>query len=300
MSAPDQSAPDQSDPVASPTVLKAAAANASGIDAYAPAEIAIRLETVAAAKGAMALLPLTMLAILAGAFIGFGAMFFNLVLSDATLGFAAQRVLGGVVFSLGLLLVVVAGAELFTGNNLLAMAWADGRVSTRQLLRNWLVACIGNFVGAVGLAWLVHAAGHLMMQQGAVGDSLLRLLAAKIALTPAELFWRGVLCNVLVCLAVWMTLAGRSVMDKAVAIIFPVTAFVAAGFEHSIANMFFFPLAMLHQSVLPGGSAMAVLPMITWNNMLANLLPVIAGNILGGSVMVALVYYLIYRRPLRK
>ena len=280
--------------------MKAAAANASGIDAYAPAEIAIRLETVAAAKARLALLPLTMLAILAGAFIGFGAMFFNLVLSDATLGFAAQRVLGGVVFSLGLLLVVVAGAELFTGNNLLAMAWADGRVSTPQLLRNWLVAGIGNFVGAVGLAWLVHAAGHLMMQQGAVGDSLLRLVAAKIALTPAELFWRGVLCNVLVCLAVWMTLAGRSVMDKAVAIIFPVTAFVAAGFEHSIANMFFFPLAMLHQSVLPAGSAMAAMPVITWNNMLTNLLPVIAGNILGGSVMVALVYYLIYRRPLRK
>jgi formate/nitrite transporter len=205
-------------------------------------------------------------------------MFFNLVVSDTTLGFAAQRVMGGLAFSLGLMLVVVAGAELFTGNNLLAMAWADGLVSTRQLLRNWLVACLGNFFGAAALALLVHAAGHLTMQQGAVGDSLLRLVAAKMALTPAELFWRGVLCNVLVCLAVWMTLAGRSVMDKAVVIIFPVTAFVAAGFEHSIANMFFFPLAMLHQSVLPASSAMAGLSWITWQDMLANLLPVIAGN----------------------
>ena len=294
------SASDPSESAPAATALNAAAVNALGIDAYAPAEIAIRLETVAVAKAAMALLPLTMLAILAGAFIGFGAMFFNLVLSDTTLGFAAQRVLGGLAFSLGLMLVVVAGAELFTGNNLLAMAWADGLVSTRQLLRNWLVVCLGNVVGAAALALLVHAAGHLMMQQGAVGDSLLRLVAAKMALTPAELFWRGVLCNVLVCLAVWMTLAGRSVMDKAVVIIFPVTAFVAAGFEHSIANMFFFPLAMLHQSVLPASSAMAGLPWITWQDMLANLLPVIAGNILGGSVLVALVYYLIYRRPLRK
>jgi formate/nitrite transporter len=200
-----------------------------------------------------------------------------------------------VCFSLGLLLVVVAGAELFTGNNLLAMAWADGRISTAELLRNWVVVCLANFVGAAGLALVVWLSGHPGANSGAIAQTTLKIAAAKAALPVWEAFFRGLLCNVLVCMAIWMTLAGRSVTDKAVAIVLPISAFVAAGFEHSIANMYFFPLAILLKlsgvPLPPGAEAVGV------GTMLGNLAPVIAGNICGGSVLVALVYYLIYRRP---
>ena len=260
-------------------------------DAYSPREIAQRVQDVCMAKSRLSLLPLVMLGILAGAFIGLGALFSVLVLSDASLGFAASRVLGGVVFSLGLLLVVVAGAELFTGNNLLAMAWADGCMSTREVLTNWVVVCAANFVGAAGLAAMVFLSGHTEMNGGAVGRTYLAIAAAKSSLSLTEAFFRGMLCNVLVCMAVWMTLAGRSVTDKFIAIVFPISAFVAAGFEHSIANMYLFPLAMLLQAAAGQPAEAAWL----WRN----LVPVIAGNLVGGSVLVALVYYVVYRRGAR-
>ncbi len=215
-------------------------------------------------------------------------MMFTLVVSDTGLGFAATRLLGGLSFSLGLVLVTVAGAELFTGNNLLAMAWADGCVSTRQVLRNWAVVCAANFAGAAGLALLVWLSGHAALNDGNIGRAAIRIAMAKAQLPIAEAFFRGVLCNVLVCMAVWMAMAGRSVIDKAVAIVFPITAFVAAGFEHSIANMYLMPLAMLLGA--PIGAA----------DMARNLVPVIAGNLVGGSVLVALVYYVIYIRGQRK
>jgi len=226
-----------------------------------------------------------MLGVLAGAFIGLGAMYAVIVMSDAGLGFAAQRVLGGVVFSLGLILVVVAGAELFTGNNLIAMAWAQRAVTTRDVLQNWVVVCAANFVGAAGLALIVWLAGHADLY----ARTYLDIAAAKSALPFWSAFFRGVLCNVLVCMAVWMTLAGRSVTDKVVAIVFPVSAFVAAGFEHSVANMYLLPLATLLQ--VAGGAPLD----LSW--LWTNLVPVIAGNLVGGSVLVALVYYVIYRRP---
>jgi formate/nitrite transporter len=256
-------------------------------DAYSPREIAGRVNEFCIVKAQLPLLPLTMLGVLAGAFIGLGAMMFTLVASDAGLGFAATRLLGGLGFSLGLVLVTVAGAELFTGNNLLAMGWADGCVTTRQLLRNWGVVCFANFAGATGLALLVWLSGHAALNDGSVGRAAMRIALAKAQLPIAEAFFRGVLCNVLVCMAAWMALAGRSVVDKAVAIVFPITAFVAAGFEHSIANMYFMPLAMLLGA--PVGAA----------DMARNLLPVIAGNLVGGSVLVALVYYMIYVRGQR-
>lgn len=265
-----------------------------GSDAYAPAQIAQRIESVGVSKARLPTLPLLMLGVLAGAFIGLGAMLFALVKSDATLGFAASALLGGLVFSLGLLLVVVAGAELFTGNNLLAMAWADGRITSREVLRNWLLVCAANFVGAAGLALLVFASGHTGLNGGAIGQTVVKIALAKQELSPMQAFFRGVLCNVLVCMAVWMAMAGRSVVDKAVAVVPPIAAFVAAGFEHSIANMYFMPLAMLLQHFGPEG--LAAMPAVTWAGMLGNLLPVIAGNLLGGSVLVGLSYYLIYRR----
>ncbi len=262
-----------------------------GFNAYSPVEIARRIESVGEAKARMAALPLALLGVLAGAFIGLGAMLFVLVKSDATLGFAASSVLGGLVFSVGLFMVVVAGAELFTGNNLIVMAWADGRVSTAQVLRNWGIVCLANFVGAAALALLVFASGHASLNGGAVAHKVVQMALAKQELPFVTALLRGVLCNVLVCMAVWMAMAGRSVTDKAVAVMLPVMAFVAAGFEHSIANMYLMPLAMLLQhNGLTGHAA------ITWGGMLGNLFPVILGNVLGGAVLVAGVYHVIYKR----
>ena len=261
-----------------------------GFDAYAPAEVARRVETVGVAKARLATLPLLMLGVLAGAFIGLGSMLFVIVRADATLGLAASQFLGGLVFSLGLVLVTVAGAELLTGNNLLEMAWADHRITTPELLRNWVLVCCANFAGAAGLALVVYASGHTAMAGGAVGRAVLRIALAKQQLPLHEAFLRGLLCNVLVCMAVWMAMAGRSVVDKALAVVFPVTAFVAAGFEHSVANMYLLPLAMLVQEA---GAA----PAVTVAGMARNLAVVIAGNLVGGSVLVALVYHVIYMRP---
>lgn len=268
------------------------------LDAYSPKEIAARVESVGVVKARLPLVTTAVLGLLAGAFIGLGALFYTLVMSDAALGFAAARLAGAVCFTLGLLLVVVAGAELFTGNNLIVMAWADGRISTAEVLRNWVVVCLANFVGAAGLAALVVLSGHPDLNGGAVAKTYLGIAQAKASLPFWTAFFRGVLCNVLVCMAVWMSFAGRSVTDKFFAIVLPISAFVAAGFEHSIANMYFFPMAFLLQwtgTPLPAGT----LP-IGVGDMLGNLFPVILGNIAGGSVLVALVYWQVYLRPARK
>ncbi|MDK2126839.1 formate/nitrite transporter family protein [Parachitinimonas caeni] len=265
-----------------------------GFDAFSPAEIAEKVEKVGVAKARLPLLKMWMLGILAGAFIGLGALYFVIVQSDASLGFAASRLLGGLVFSLGLLLVVVAGAELFTGNNLLAMAWADGKISSYELLRNWVVVSTANFVGAAGLALLVWLSGHTDMHGGKVAETVVKIAAAKCAAPAAELFWKGVLCNILVCMAVWMALAGRSVIDKFIAIVPPISAFVAAGFEHSIANMYLIPLGLLLKST--ANPAIPHLTDLTLPHLVTNLAPVIAGNLIGGSVLVAGVYFVIYRR----
>lgn len=264
-----------------------------GFDAFSPAQIADKVEAIGVSKARLPLWQMIPLGVLAGAFIALGAMYYVLVVSDASLGFAASRVLGGVVFSLGLLLVVVAGAELFTGNNLLAMAWADGRISSRELLQNWLVVCAANFAGAAGMALLIWLSGHAAMNDGRVAVLVVQLAGAKCEAPLAALFWKGVLCNILVCMAVWMALAGRSVTDKFIAIVFPISAFVAAGFEHSIANMYLIPLALLLRDSVPPE---LVSPALNAGGMLRNLAAVIAGNLLGGSVLVALVYHLIYRR----
>jgi formate/nitrite transporter len=267
-----------------------------GFDAFSPKEIAEKVESIGVAKARLPLLSMVMLGVLAGAFIGLGALYFVLITSDTSLGFAAGRLLGGLGFCLGLLLVVVAGAELFTGNNLLAMAWADRKISTLELLQNWVVVCGANFVGAVGLALLVFLSHHADMNNGLVAEEYVRIAAAKCALPFWTAFFRGMLCNVLVCTAVWMALAGRSVIDKAVAIVLPISAFVASGFEHSIANMYLIPLGMLLQV---SGSGPAGVDPITWTGFLGNLAPVVLGNLFGGSVLVGLVYHVIYRRGSR-
>lgn len=264
-----------------------------GLDAFSPKEIAHRLKTVGVAKARLPLLSMLLLGILAGAFIGLGALYFVIVKSDASLSFAISQLLSGLAFSLGLILVIVAGAELFTGNNLLAMAWADKQITSYELLKNWLVICFANFLGATGLAVLVFLSGHTGMNGGAIADKYLVIAAAKCSLPFWSAFFKGVLCNVFVCLAVWMALAGRTVIDKAIAIVFPISAFVAAGFEHSIANMYIVPLAMLIKTF---GTSAIIADSVSWMGLLTNLVPVILGNLIGGSVLVGLIYHVIYRR----
>lgn len=266
-----------------------------GSDAFSPAQVAERIETLGVAKARLPLASMLLLAVLAGAYIGFGSLLFLLVTSDPSLPFAASRVLGGLVFSLGLLTVVVAGAELFTGNHLLALAWADGRLGAGEVLRNWAVVCVGNALGAALLALAVAWADLGALNGGRLAQQALNVATGKAALPWDVALVRGLLCNVLVCLAVWMAAAGRSVVDKAVAVVPPVTAFVALGLEHSVANFFFFPLAaLLEPAAAAAGSAGLAAP--GGLAALANLGPVIAGNLLGGSVGVAGVYWVVYRR----
>ena len=266
-----------------------------GFDCYSPKEIAERVENVGVTKAGLPLLSQVALGVLAGGFIGLGAMFFTLVVSDANLGFAAARVLGGVAFSLGLILVVMAGAELFTGNNLLVMATVAGRIPASRFLQNMVVIYFANLVGAVGLAGLVALSGHWQMGDSAVGKTALSIAAAKCALPFGEAFFKGVLCNVLVCLAVWLAMAGRTVTDKVLAIVFPIAAFVACGFEHSVANMYFIPLGVfLREQAVASGTAN--FDSLNWLGLVRNLLPVTLGNLVGGAGMVGLVYWVIYRR----
>ncbi len=256
-----------------------------GFDAYSPTEIAARVANAGVAKASLPFLQMFILALLAGAFIAFGGMLFTLVMTNHGLGFGPSRLLGGLAFSLGLILVVVAGAELFTGNNLIVMAWAERKVSSRQLLRNWVIVFIGNVVGSVGMAFLVFWSGTLELDSGRVAETAMSIASAKIAIPPIEAFFRGLLCNTLVCLAVWLCFAAHSLTDKVIAIVFPITAFVALGFEHSIANAYLIPIGYL------AGAAD-----VTMMRFFENMLPVTVGNIVGGSVFVALVYWLIYRR----
>jgi formate transporter len=259
-----------------------------GSDCYSPREIAERVESIGVTKANLPLLSQVALGVLAGGFIGLGALYSTLVVSDPSLGFAAQRLLCGVAFSLGLILVVVAGAELFTGNNLLIMACVAGRISVRKLVQNFIVIYLANFVGASGLAMLAAWSGHSEMNDGGVGATAIAIATAKCALPFGEAMIKAVLCNVLVCLAIWIAMAGRNVTDKILAIVFPISAFVALGLEHSVANMFFIPLGLLLQDGVPGA--------LSWAGLLHNLLPVTLGNMIGGAGMVGLVYWVIYRR----
>ncbi len=267
---------------------------AVSVDAYAPAEIARRVEDVGVAKARQPLLATATLGVVAGGFIALGCLWYTLVASDATMGFAPQRVLGGLVFSLGLILVVLAGAELFTGNNLLVMAWADHRISAAQLGRNWIIVLVANAVGAMGMAWLAVLSGYVDMNKGAVAATAVRIAVTKASLPFWQAFFAGVLCNLLVCLAVWLAMAGRTVVDKVVAIVFPISAFVAAGFEHSIANFYFLTLGLLLKDSAAAASV-AGAAQLGIDAYARNLIPVTLGNIVGGSGLVALIYHVIYR-----
>jgi formate/nitrite transporter len=270
------------------------------IDALLPDEMATRAEYVGVRKAEAPALTTFTLAIMAGAFIALGAVFAtNTAAGSSALPFGVAKLLTGLVFCLGLILVVVGGAELFTGNNLIVMAWASGKVTGRALMRNWGIVYVGNFVGSFGTAVLVLWSKQYTFGGGAVGETALKIAAGKASLDFFQALALGVLCNALVCLAVWLTFSARSTIDKIAAIIFPITAFVAAGFEHSIANMYFVPFGLLIKSFDPAFVADKGLDLtnLTWGNFLVNnLLPVTIGNIIGGAVLVAAIYWSVFLR----
>ncbi|NVO13573.1 MAG: formate/nitrite transporter family protein [Rhodoplanes sp.] len=268
-----------------------------GSDAYSPAEIQDKVEKIGVNKARLPFFASFMLSIVAGGSIGFGGLFFCIVLADPSLGFAIQRVLGGVLFSLGLALVMIGGAELFTGNCLIVMAWMNRQIRTAEVLRNWATVWLGNLVGALGLVGLVFMAHHTDLGNGQVGVAVLKLAVGKIAPDATTILFKGILCNVLVCLGVWLAYAGRSVTDKMVGMVLPVACFVAAGFEHCVANMYFLPLAWLLTATGPVPEGIDV-SAITLAGIVHNLVPATLGNIVGGAGFVGVVYWAIYRKCL--
>jgi formate transporter FocA len=282
------------------------------IDALMPPDMAAKAEAIGIRKANMDFLTMFSLSILAGAFISAGAIYATTVWTGGgALPYGVNRLLGGVVFCLGLILVIVAGAELFTGNNLIVMAWAAGKVTTAKLLRNWAIVYTGNFVGSIATVLIMLFAKQYMFSSGALGLTVLNIANAKAALDPIQAFFLGIMCNALVCMAVWLCFSARSTIDKILAIIFPISAFVAAGFEHSIANMYFIPMGLFVKQFAPdafwasgalanaasGAITAANFAKLTWGNFIINnLIPVTLGNIVGGAGLVGLVYWFAYLR----
>ena len=300
-----------------PSVDPAPAVHATpeSFDALLPAQMAVRGVEIGLKKAGTGTEATFVLAVLAGAFIALGAAFATTVgagslivtgadgqLATIALPFGLNRLVVGIAFSLGLILVVVGGAELFTGNVLIVMAWASGRVSTGRLLRNWVIVYAGNLVGALGTAALVVLGGWYRIGNGSVGAAALSTASSKVAHTPLEAFFLGILCNILVCLAVWLTYSARSTTDRILAIVPPVAAFVAMGFEHSIANLFFIPVAIAIRAVAPPEFWTAThldpaaFASVDVGGLVANQVPVLLGNVVGGAVFVAAIYWLVFLR----
>jgi formate transporter FocA len=274
-------------------------------DSLIPPEMASKAENVGVGKAKLGPYRMFSLAILAGAFIALGAIFSTTATAGGSiLPFGVLKLIGGLTFSLGLILVVIAGAELFTGNNLIVMAWASRKVTTAQLVRNWVIVYVGNFVGSILTAYLMFLSKQYVFGGGALGLNALNIAHSKSSLGFVQALVLGIFCNALVCLAVWLCMSARSATDRVLLIIPPISAFVAAGFEHSVANMYFIPVGLFIKAgasadfwTLIGKSA-ADFPNLTWGNFfLANLVPVTIGNIIGGALMVGLVYWSIYLRP---
>jgi formate transporter len=287
------------------------------IDTIVPADMAARAEESGVRRASMDLLTVLVLSVLAGAFISFGAIFATTVSAGTMqvvgadgqtvlsigLPYGVTRLLIGLVFSVGLILVTVGGAELFTGNNLIVMAWASGKVKTRNVLLNWLVAFAGNCVGAVTTAGLMFYTTQYTFGSGAVGLAALTTANSKASLAFIPAFALGIMCNALVCLAVWMCFSARTTIDRVVTVVPPIAAFAAAGFEHCIANVYFIPMGLFIKAGAGSafwdsiGKTPADYPALTWANFVfGNLVPVTAGNLIGGSLLVGAVYWYVYLR----
>lgn len=273
------------------------------MDSLMPDKMAKQAENAGIKKANRSFLKTFVLAILAGAFISFGAIFATTITAEPTLSPGFTKLMGGLAFSLGLILVIVGGAELFTGNNIIVMSWANKRIKTTQVLRNWSIVFVGNFIGAISMAILMFYSLQYSSGNGSVGAKALSIGEAKCSLGFTQAIILGILCNILVCLAVWLCYSAKTTSGKILAILFPITAFVAAGFEHSIANMYFIPKALLIKSSANEAfwasinSSPEMYENLTWGNFIVNnIIPVTIGNIIGGAVMVGFVYWFVYLR----
>ena len=273
-------------------------------DAIMPPAMAVRAEASGVKRASISLTTLLVLSVMAGAFVSFGAIFATTVSAGAAdLPYGIVRLLVGLVFSAGLIMVIIGGAELFTGNNLLVMAWASKKVTTRAVLLNWVLSFAGNFVGAIVTAVLMFYTTQYTFGGGSVGLAALNIANAKTSLAFIPALTLGIMCNALVCVAVWMCFSARTNIDRVVTVIPPIAAFAAAGFEHSIANIYFIPMGLFIKAGAPDsfwkaiGKTAADYPELTWSNFLVgNLIPVTIGNVIGGSLMVAAVYWFVYLR----
>jgi formate transporter len=271
------------------------------LDGYKPADMAERAAAVGEQKAALKIGPMFLLACLAGAYIAMGAIFATTVAASTTgvWPFGVTRLLMGLVFCVGLVLVVVGGAELFTGNTLMTIACLEKRITTGALLRNWLIVYIGNLAGSLAIALLTTIGKTYTFGNGSLGVAALTIANVKVNLGFWQAVALGILCNFLVCLAIWMTFSARTVADKILAVIFPISAFVAAGFEHSVANMYFIPAGLFIKLFDPAFTSGAALDLshLTWGGFfLGNLLPVTIGNLIGGAVLVGMIYWGVYLR----
>jgi formate/nitrite transporter len=273
----------------------------SGVELYTPAEIATAVETKGVTRAAAPAGVTFVLGMLAGAFIALGGVLSTVISTGSELGFGPTRWLAGLGFSVGLILVIVAGAELFTGNTLVVMSWVSRDITLGRLLRNWAIVYAGNLVGAVSVAVMVVLAEWWAQDDAALGGTALTIAAGKTGLSFGAVFFRGILANALVCLAVWLATGGRTLVDKIVAIVFPIAAFVAAGFEHSIANLYFLPVGLLVKDEPAvreaAGLTAAQLAHVNLAGTLRNVIASTLGNVVGGAVLVGLVYWYVYLRP---
>jgi formate transporter len=258
-------------------------------------------QTVGVYKATSPWLTVFVLGILAGAYVGFGGFLYTTVTFDsaAKLGLGVTKLLGGIVFSVGLMLVVIAGAELFTGNTLMVSSVMSSKITFGKMIQRWGIVWVANFIGSILIALLFFYSGLWKTADGALGAAAVKIACNKLSLSFSEALWRGIGCNWLVCLAVWMALAARQTVGKIFAILFPVMAFVALGFEHCIANMYFIPTGILfvQKATLPAVHGIDV-SILGWVNLFwKNLLPVTIGNIIGGAVFVGMSYWGAYVRP---
>ncbi len=273
--------------------------NPFNFDSFTPTQMAARVETIGVAKAQMRAYQLITLGMMAGAFISLGAMNFTTVMAQGL-----PRILASLSFCLGLIMVIIGGAEMFTGNNMMAMAWAEHKITSRAILRNWGWVYVANIVGCIGTVVLAYLAGILHSVDMHYGVQALKIAAAKTNMDWTEAFFKGLFCNALVCLAVWLCMSARSVVDRILVIIFPITAFVNMGFEHCVANMFFIPMgivALTDPAVVQAANiAPAALTHLNLYGFLYNLSAVTLGNIFGGTVLVAGTYHMVYLRGQKK
>lgn len=275
------------------------------IDAYSPPQIASRIDKVALVKASLSRPQTFILGILAGVYIALGAQFSTLVISDSTLHFGLTSLISGIVFSLGLMLVVIGGAELFTGNCLIVMGYVGKRITTREMLNNWVISFLGNFAGSLTMVWWMSTTHQWEFFHNMVGAKALLIANSKVNLSFTAALARGVLCNAMVCLAVWLCFSGRSVADKVLSIVFPIGGFVASGFEHCVANMYFIPMGIVLRKnpvIVAAAEKMAGktldLSQLTWNGFFVNnLFPVTIGNVVGGVILVGIMFWFVYLRP---